>query len=111
MKGEFSMPLEQKNVEKSYETLKFVNELEEKFGLIYDRDYKLSYHLTKAKEMTGKQRGAWKIAYQLPNAIRFDNGDQSGTFLVFTTEITEPEFMNVLKFVAEYLNTTYEKYL
>jgi hypothetical protein len=105
------MSLEVKNVEKSFETLNFVNEVEEKFGLIYDTDYRLSYHLTKAKEMTGKQRDAWKIAYQLPNAIRFDNGDQSGSFLVFTKKITESEFMEVVKFVAEYLNTTYEKYL
>ncbi|MGF9891129.1 hypothetical protein ABEX78_20945 [Priestia megaterium] len=105
------MPLEMKNVEKSTETLKFVAEMEKKFGLIYETDYRLTYHLTEAKRMTGKQKGAWKIAYQLPNAIRFDNGDQSGTFLVFSKEITEPEFMDVLKFVAEYLNTTYEKYL
>lgn len=105
------MPLEMKNVEKSAETLKFVAEMEKKFGLIYETDYRLTYHLTEAKRMTGKQKGAWKIAYQLPNAIRFDNGDQSGTFLVFSKEITEPEFMDVLKFVAEYLNTTYEKYL
>ena len=50
------------------------------FGLEYGKDYDMSLHITEAKRMTGNTRSPWKLAYQLPNCIRLDDGNCSSGF-------------------------------
>jgi hypothetical protein len=104
------LTIEIKNVRRSPETTKFVKVMYSEFGLVYGKDYDMSLHITDAKRMTSNTRHPWKIAYQLPNCIRLDDGNGSRDFLTFNDSYSEDDFIRIVDFVASYLNTTYEEW-
>ncbi|KXI73626.1 hypothetical protein ACS52_24560 [Bacillus cereus] len=104
------MTIEIKNIRRSPETTKFVKAMYSEFGLEYGKDYDMSLHITEAKRMTGNTRSPWKLAYQLPNCIRLDDGNCSSGFLIFNDNYSEEGFIKIVNFVADYLNTEYEKW-
>ncbi|WP_252431218.1 hypothetical protein [Peribacillus butanolivorans] len=104
------MTIEVKNIRRSLETTKFVRAMHIEFGLEYGKDYKMSIHITEAKRMVSNTRSPWKLAYQLPNCIRLDDGNGSSGFLIFKDNYTNDSFVKIVDFVASHLNTTYEKW-
>ncbi|WP_040204051.1 hypothetical protein [Neobacillus jeddahensis] len=104
------LPIEVENLKRSSETMNFVKALHIEFGLEYGKDYDMSIHITEIKRMINNTRTPWKLAYQLPNCIRLDDGNCSSGFLICNDNYRDDAFIKIVDFVANYLKTTYEKW-
>lgn len=105
------MTIAYKNIKKSFESLNFTKEMNNRFGLVYEKDYELVTHIKDAKRMTSKKNNPQKIIYHLCNAMSLDDGDGSGSFILFKNEIPKAKFIKIVEFTAAYLNANYENYM